>query len=296
MLKKLVIIFGLLLVFNIPLQAQQAHIELNYQSFRPFIHFQININNYDRHYDSYKSTYLTGYMDGVNDAYFDGILYVDRPINIKAYRAGFRDGYRDRRSLIRLRGHRWYRQHRFAYDDYYAPRYAVQIWLERLSLAFLQAPAHRLPSRWKHRAHPRIKKYRKWMTKRSQHKRYDKYYSSSNVERRFHKRIRDYRQRMDKVKKSNRSNISDNRSRINRKHFRSDDKIRTRIKSRGNRSDNRQRRSIERRTRDQEEKVRRSRSRGSNNRENVKKKRSQSRSNEKTKRSKSRKRDGSRNN
>ncbi len=288
MLKKLPIIFGFLLLFNMPSQAQHAHIELSYQSFQPFIHFQINIDNYNRHYDSYKSTYLTGYMDGVNDKYFAGILFVDRPIDIKAYRAGFRDGYRDRRLLIRLRGHRWYNRHRFAYDDYYAPRYAVQIWLERLSLAFLQAPAHQLPSQWRHRAHPRIKKYRKWMAKRSHHQGHDDYYSSSNVERRFHKRIRDYRQRLDKAKKRNRSRIADDRSRISRKHYRSDNMSRPRIKIQGDRSDKRKRHSVERRTKDHKEKVHKNRNRGSDNRGKVKKQRSQTK--ERSKRGKSRKR------
>jgi len=274
-----------------PSQAQQTHIELSYQSFRPFIHFQINIDNYHRHYDSYESTYLTGYMDGVNDKYFAGIPYVGRPINIKGYRNGFRDGYRDRRLLIQLRGLLWYKRYRFADDDYYAPEYAVRIWLERLSLAFLQAPAHRLPSQWQHRAHPRITKYRKWMSKRSRYQGYDDYYSSPNVERRFHKRIRSYRQKLNKAQKRTRSRVADDRSRISRKRYQSDSKSHTRIKSEDNRSNKTKHRSVEPRSKDHKEKVRRTRTRGSDNHEKVKKQRSRTKERSKDGQNRKRSRD-----
>ena len=50
MFKKLTTLLGFIFLFNIPLSAQNAHFELSYQSFRPFIHFQIDINHYNRSY------------------------------------------------------------------------------------------------------------------------------------------------------------------------------------------------------------------------------------------------------
>lgn len=216
MLKRLPILLGLVIICNVPLAAQNTHIELTYQSFRPFIHFQLEVNNYRRNYNPYESAYLNGYMDGVNDEYYFSNLTRD----IRAYKTGYRDGFRDRSLLIRLRGRRWYMRHRFAYDDYYAPTYAVRIWLNNLSLAFLRAPDRRLPRGWRRRAHPHLKHYRKWMRKEWHHKNHSTYYSSTNVERRYEKRIRGYRHKLNKAKKRSRRNDSYDRNQFERKRFR----------------------------------------------------------------------------
>lgn len=209
MIKKLQILLLLLFAINLPLAAQHTHFQISYQSFRPFVHFQLNFNSHDYSYhDSYESAYLKGYMDGVNDHYYYHHRFDDLVWDIDAYEAGYRDGFRDHKLLIRLRGHHWYKRHRFAYDDYYAPSYSVRIWLDGLSLAFLQAPVHRLPHRWKHHAHPHVKHYRRWMAKHRHHKAYDDYYSSVNVERRFNKRIRGYRKQAHKVKTKHRKTVS----------------------------------------------------------------------------------------
>jgi len=231
MFKKLPILLGLIFVFNIPLSAQQVHFELSYQSFRPFIHFQIDINNYNRSYGAYESTYMTGYMDGVNDSYYPG----NRIREIAAYRAGYRDGLRDGQLLIRLRGRRWYKRNCFTYEDYYAPTYAVQIWLEGLSLAFLQAPAHRLPPQWHRRARPHLRKYRKWMSRRGHHKKFDAYYSAANVKRRYSKRIHKYRRKLNHAKKRNRGRFAKG-NRGPKKRFNS--KYRQNHKSKGRRNQN----------------------------------------------------------
>lgn len=219
MLKKLPILLGLLFIWNTPLSAQRTHIELTYQSFRPFIHFHLDINNYRQNYDAYESTYLQGYMDGVNNHYYYGPHFIYMIRNIDAYRSGYRDGFRDRALLIRLRGRRWYMRHRFVYDDYYAPTYAVRIWLDNLSLAFLRAPERRLPRGWRRRAHPHLRRYRKRMRYGSHHKDYDDYYRASSIERRFKKRIRGYRQKMKYAKKRRRRNVSPNQNRVKRERL-----------------------------------------------------------------------------
>lgn len=291
MLRKLLLVIGFIVLLNIPLAAQNTHIELSYQSFRPFIHFQLDVNTYNRSYvDPYESTYMQGYMDGVNDQYFYGPSLVDITRNAHAYRAGYRDGFQDRELLIRLRGHQWYRRHRFAYDDYYAPTFAVQIWLEGLSLAFLKAPAHRLPPRWRYRTHPRVKKYRKWMARESHRRDHDGYYSSRNVERRFKKRIRGYRHKMNNTKKRNRRSVSHNRNKIKQKRSKNVRRgIRSLLKSRINRSTDRNpdNRTIKKRD-SRKKRVRKSRDNRSRNRGHVKKKRSRSRDKDHSKRKRSR--------
>jgi len=232
MLKKLPILLGLLTIFNAPLAAQHAHIELTYQSFRPFIHFQLEINNYRQSYNPYESTYLEGYMDGVNGKYYFGKVIG----NIRAYKAGYQDGFHDRALLIRLRGRRWYIRHRFVYDDYYAPTYAVRIWLDNLSLAFLRVPEHRLPRGWRRRAHPHLKHYRHWMHKRLHHKGYNNYYSASNVERRFKKRIRGYRQKINKARKRHHRIESYDRPRGERKRYETRVRTKSSYTKRTNRS------------------------------------------------------------
>lgn len=225
MLKKLPIALLFLMVFNMPLAAQHSHVEFTYQSLRPFVHFQLDFHSYGYNYDSYERTYLKGYMDGVNDEHYYGHNIADMLFNINAYRKGYQDGFHDRQLLIRLRGLAWYQRYRFARDDYYAPVFAVQIWLEGLSLAFIQAPIHRLPDRWQYKAHPDLKKYRKWMANRS-----------VNVERRFKKRIHKHRKRMNKVKKRKRRAISHDRNRGDRNRYRHRPKYDTDRDRHGNRS------------------------------------------------------------
>ncbi len=185
MFKKLLISAIVFLGYAIPMQAQQVNFELSYQSFRPFIHFHLDYESRSYHHD-YESAYLKGYMDGVNDSYYYNHRFNDLVRDARIYEAGYRDGYRDRSLLIRLRGHNWYHRHRFAYNDYYNPSYSVRIWLDGLSIAFLQAPAHRLPHRWKHRAHPHVKKYRGWIAKnRYKHNKYRGYKSAVRIDGRF---------------------------------------------------------------------------------------------------------------
>ena len=267
MFKKLPILLAFIFLFNIPLSAQNAHFELSYQSFQPFIHFQIDINNYNRSYSAYESAYMTGYMDGVNDSYYTG----NRIREIAAYRAGYRDGLRDGQLLIRLRGRRWYKRNRFTYDDYYAPTYAVQIWLEGLSLAFLQAPARRLPPRWHHRAHPHLRKYRKWMSRRGHHKKFDTYYSANNVKRRYSKRIRSYRKKLNRAKKRNHGRYS-KRNRGPKKRFNSKRNRNHKFKGRVNRISG-QRKSEVHRAKKRRKKVRKQRKRNAGRREKIHKKR-----------------------
>src|SRR5699024_225742 len=91
------------------------------------------------------SAYMKGYMDGVNDARYYRHRFAAMVHDFRMYETGYRDGFRDRELLIRLRGRSWYQRHRFGYDDYYAPTYSVRIWLSNLSMAFIQAPSRRLP-------------------------------------------------------------------------------------------------------------------------------------------------------
>lgn len=222
MIKKLQILLLLLFVISLQLAAQHSRFELSYQSFRPFVHFQLNFDNHGYDYrNAYESAYLKGYMDGVNSSYYYRHRFDDLVYDINAYESGYNDGFRDQALLISLRGRHWYKRHRFAYDDYYSPSYSVRIWLDGLSLAFLQAPAYRLPRRWKHRAHPHVKHYRKYMAKRRHHRGYDDYYSSANVERRFKKRTRSYQRhaKAHNVKKRHRKNVNRARGQFKGRKF-----------------------------------------------------------------------------
>lgn len=180
MLKKLLISVILFMAYAIPLQAQHFSFELSYQSFRPFIHFHLDYESYNYGHD-YESAYLKGYMDGVRDEYYYHHRFNELVYDSRVYEAGYRDGFRDRELLIRLRGYDWYHRHRFTYRDYYKPSYSVRIWLDGLSIAFLQAPAYKLPKRWHHRAHPHVISYRKWIAGNRHHKKYDRYRSAVRV-------------------------------------------------------------------------------------------------------------------
>jgi hypothetical protein len=189
MFKKLLISAAVFLFYALPLQAQNVHFELSYQSFRPFIHFHLDYESRSYHHD-YETAYLKGYMDGVNDSYYYDHRYHDLVRDARIYEAGYRDGFRDRELMIRLRGHRWYHLHRFAYNDYYDPSYSVRIWLDGLSIAFIHAPAHRLPRHWNRRAHPHVKKYRGWIAKKHYKNKYKYkgYKSAVNLGTRYSKR------------------------------------------------------------------------------------------------------------
>ncbi|MDR9410646.1 MAG: hypothetical protein RI573_17510, partial [Balneolaceae bacterium] len=163
MMKRLSVTLLMLVFLSASLSAQSTYVEFSYQSFRPFIHFQLNLSDSYSYYEApYHSAYLKGYMDGVNDVYYNEYRFYDLVRDIDIYEAGYRDGYRDRDLMIRLRGIDWYYRNRFVYDDYHSPYYSVQIWLGGLSLAFLQVPERRLPHHWKRHAHPRFVKYRTW--------------------------------------------------------------------------------------------------------------------------------------
>ncbi|MCG2587823.1 hypothetical protein [Rhodohalobacter sulfatireducens] len=193
MMKRLSVTLMILAFFSAPLSAQSTYVEFSYQSFRPFIHFQLNLSNsYSYYEDPYHSAYLKGYMDGVNDAYYNEYRFYDLVRDIDIYEAGYRDGYRDRDLMIRLRGIDWYYLNRFVYDDYHSPYYSVQIWLGGLSLAFLQVPERRLPRYWKRHAHPVFVKYRNWHKYR--HRYNDREYRHYvHIERDYKKRLTRWR-------------------------------------------------------------------------------------------------------
>lgn len=194
MIKRLCATILLIGVLSAPITAQSAYIEFSYQSFRPFIHFQLELSNSSGFYrDPYDTAYLKGYMDGVNDAYYNDYRFYDMVWNIDLYEAGYRDGYRDRDLMIWLRGYDWYYRHRFAYDDYHSPYYSVQIWLGGLSLAFLQVPEQRLPRHWERHSHPLFIKYRHWHKHRHQYNDRD-YRYFVRIERDYEIRLNRFRQ------------------------------------------------------------------------------------------------------
>lgn len=216
MFKKLQLLLILLFVSSVPLAAQYTHAEISYQSFRPFVHFQLDFGNTytSYHHNTYESAYLKGYMDGVNESYYYNHRFADLVRDQRIYEEGYRDGLRDQRLLIQLRGRSWYQRHRFGYDDYYSPSYSVRIWLDGLSLAFLQAPAYRLPHNWKRRAHHSVITYRNQMHRYRYKKGGRTYFRANNIERRFKKRVRGYKKRALKERNSYRK--KGYRSRSNR--------------------------------------------------------------------------------
>uniref|UniRef100_UPI0035670C5C hypothetical protein n=1 Tax=Fodinibius sp. TaxID=1872440 RepID=UPI0035670C5C len=206
MIRRLFVTTLMVGLFSVPTDAQSTYIELGYQSFKPFVHFQLNLGNAPNYYrDSYQSAYLKGYMDGVNDAYYNDYRFYELVRDIDIYEAGYRDGYRDRDLLIRLRGRSWYHRHRFVYNDYHSPYYSVQIWLDGLTFAFLQAPRHRLPDRWIHRVHPKVRRYRARMHKRNHY---------AHIEKRYKKRVK-------RLRKDARKSRSRYRTQKGRKNYRS---------------------------------------------------------------------------
>lgn len=171
-MKKILLSLVLYGFISVTADAQSFHASFSYQSFRPFINFQLEIGSspgygytsgYGYGYQNpYESAYIKGYMDGVNDAYFLSYRFYEMVRNIRAYEAGYRDGVRDRLMYLRLRGFQRLHHQYFTYADYYSPYYSVQIWLNQLSFTFIEAPSYRLPRHWARRAHPRLKRYRAW--------------------------------------------------------------------------------------------------------------------------------------
>ena len=242
--KKILILLSLLFVCIAPGEAQNVHISLDYQSFRPFIHFQLNFGNdpYRSFEDGYRSAYVKGYMDGVNDARYYRHRFAAMVHDFRMYETGYRDGFRDRELLIRLRGRNWYRHHRFGYDDYYAPTYSVRIWLSNLSMAFIQAPSRRLPRHWKRRAHPRFKKYRRWY-KRSRYRdddydEYDDYDDDyrgyARLEQSYNQHVQRYRRQAQRIKKRSRQQSDYKRNSRNRGRFKSKEEAQSYIRRTGN--------------------------------------------------------------
>lgn len=193
MMKRLSITLMMIAFLSAPLAAQSTYVEFSYQSFRPFIHFQLNLgNSYSYYQNPYDTAYLKGYMDGVNDAYYNDYRFYELVRDIDVYEAGYRDGYRDRDLMIRLRGVNWYYRNRFVYDDYHSPYYSVQIWLGGLSLAFLQVPERRLPRHWKRHAHRQFIEYRRWHKHRNRYNNRD-YRYFVQVEKNYDKRLNRWR-------------------------------------------------------------------------------------------------------
>ncbi|MBN2732590.1 MAG: hypothetical protein JXR26_09190 [Balneolaceae bacterium] len=216
MIKKILLPLLLVGFISQTTNAQSFSASFNYQSFRPFINFRLEIGN-DRGYgyqDPYESAYIKGYMDGVNDLYYSDYRFYELVHNINAYEAGYRDGLRDRALLIRLKGYNRLSYRPFRYDDYYSPYYSVQIWLNELSFTFIQAPEYRLPRHWARRAHPHVKRYRGYAHSKRYKHRFKKYYKnrikrlkkrSRYTQNRYRKDNRSYRNRGNGPQRLNRS-------------------------------------------------------------------------------------------
>lgn len=200
MMKKILLPLLLFSFISMTAGAQSYSASFSYESFRPFVNFQLEIGDdrdyrYDDDYgygyqNPYKSAYIKGYMDGVNDAYYLDYRFYDLVRNINAYEAGYRDGVQDRLMYLRLKGYHRLSRRPFAYTDYYSPYYSVQIWLNQLSFTFINAPAYRLPRHWARRAHPRLKRYRAWAHGKGHHKKYRNRFRKYYDERREHLRRR----------------------------------------------------------------------------------------------------------
>lgn len=202
MLKKITLIILFQFIIGLQLVAQPVSIELSYVSFRPFIHFQLDLNSYGYDaYDPYESSYVNGYMDGVNK-YRHYLYNSQHPYWYEtAYEAGYRDGFRDHKMYVKLRGYSSYKRHRFSKHDYHSPYYSVKVWLDGLSVAFLKAPAHKLPHRWEYHAHPKVKKYRRQVA--VNHRRgYSGSYKYHHEDRVYKKRTYQYQKENRRYKKN----------------------------------------------------------------------------------------------
>ena len=164
MLRFIKFIFILLIIqwiFSEPANAQKHHVEISYTSFRPYIHFQIDFESHGYHaYDAYEASYLRGYMDGVNKSHHYSYKWDPRYWHYDAYDVGYQHGYADHKLMVRLAGYNTYKKHRFRSSHYHSPYYSVRVWLDELSLAYLYAPAHRLPYGWNRHVSPVVVDFR----------------------------------------------------------------------------------------------------------------------------------------
>lgn len=203
MLKKILIPFAILAVYAAPLNGQSIHVGISYQSFRPFIHFQLEFDS-NMYHSAYRTAYLKGYMDGVNSNYYYDHRFQEMVENMQIYKAGYRDGMRDRALLIQLRGRAWMRRHRFTRADYYSPYTSVRVWLEGLTIAFLKAPARRLPPGWRHRIPPQVRRYRnrrwhspRWNRRRYRREDYDDYEDRYEEHYEYEEEFEEYEEEFD---------------------------------------------------------------------------------------------------
>ena len=239
MIKKLLLAAAIIAFIFSSASAQFLHAELGYQSFRPFINFRIELgNSYQYQRDTYKTAYIKGYMDGVNRRYYDAYRFYELVQNIEAYELGYRDGTADRRLLQRLRGTQRAQYFPFGYDDYYSPYFSVQLWLNQLSFTFIQAPAHRLPTRWSYHIDSRLKRYRYRV---HHHQRYKQRFN--NQYRYYKKRLRSQAQHVQrKYRKRGRSYNHTKRTTLNRNQARKQVHNRSRgtdrVRARSSRSPN----------------------------------------------------------
>src|SRR5699024_11396148 len=111
--KKILILLSLLFVYIVPGEAQNARISLDYQSFRPFIHFQLNFGNdpYRPFQYGYRSAYMKGYMDGVNDARYYRHRFAAMVHDFSMYEMVFRDVFHVRVLLMLLQGSNYIIRH-----------------------------------------------------------------------------------------------------------------------------------------------------------------------------------------
>ena len=239
MIKKILLSAAIIPFIFSSASTQFLHAELGYQSFRPFINFRIELgNSYQYQRDTYKTAYIKGYMDGVNRRYYDAYRFYELVQNIEAYELGYRDGTADRRLLQRLRGTQRAQYFPFGYDDYYSPYFSVQLWLNQLSFTFIQAPAHRLPTRWSYHIDSRLKRYRYRV---HHHQRYKQRFN--NQYRYYKKRLRSQAQHVQrKYRKRGRSYNHTKRTTLNRNQARKQVHNRSRgtdrVRARSNRSPN----------------------------------------------------------
>lgn len=198
MFKKILIPFVMIAIYAMPLNGQPVHVSVSFQSLRPYIHFQLNFGRNMSH-TPYRTAYLKGYMAGVSSRYGYGYRFEEMIENMQIYKAGYRDGMRDRALLIRLRSRGWLRRHCFNYEDYYTPYVSVRIWLENVSIAFSNAPVRRLPPGWSRRAYPHGRRYRprirhprRWNRRWPRYEDYEDYY-----EDRFEEYYEEYEEEFD---------------------------------------------------------------------------------------------------
>lgn len=203
MIRKIAFVLVPFLLVSVQSKAQSVHIELGYQSILPFVHFQLRFggdrHRHDRYSRSYRRAYMRGYMNGVNDQRY----YSRRYREMRAYKAGYHDGFKDRGMLIRLKGRNWWHRYRFSRRDYRSPSVAIRVWLKHISIVFEKGHRHR---RWRHRSHHWN---RGWHGRGGHYRRYgddddDDYYED----------YEDYREHLEDYRENRREHWEDRREHI----------------------------------------------------------------------------------